>query len=153
MNALDLKVPPPVLVLLLALAMSIGAAPGPTIQLDAEVRWVAAAAVALLGVAINFAGIAAFRQARTTVSPLKPENASSLVTGGVFRFTRNPMYVGLLLLLVAWAIFLAVPWVLVGPLIFAAYMTRFQIVPEERVLASRFGEQYAQYKASVRRWF
>ena len=70
----------------------------------------------------------------------------------VYRYTRNPMYVGLLLLLVGWAAFLCAPWALAGPLAFHAYIERFQIVPEERALLSMFGESYGGYKARVRRW-
>jgi len=76
-----------------------------------------------------------------------------LVTGGIYRFTRNPMYVGLLLVLVAWATFLSSLWTLVGPLAFVLYITRFQIKPEESALATLFGQPYADYRAKVRRWF
>jgi protein-S-isoprenylcysteine O-methyltransferase Ste14 len=76
----------------------------------------------------------------------------SLVTGGIYRYTRNPMYVGLVFVLVGWAAFLASLWTLVGPLACALYLQRFQIEPEERVLGERFGAAYADYAASVRRW-
>lgn len=78
--------------------------------------------------------------------------ASSLVTNGVYRFTRNPMYVGLLLALSGWAAFLSSPSALVYLVAFVLYMNRFQIEPEERVLASRFGADYAAYRTRVRRW-
>ena len=83
---------------------------------------------------------------------MKPEAASSLVTGGIYRVTRNPMYVGLLFVLVAWAAFLWAPWAMLGPILFVTYMNRFQIRPEERTLMRTFGDDYARYKIAVRRW-
>ena len=86
------------------------------------------------------------------MSPLKPDTASRLVTSGVYGFTRNPMYLGLCLVLAGWAFFLSSPLMLLGPLAFILYITRFQIVPEERSLSSLFGEAFADYQAKVRRW-
>lgn len=115
-------------------------------------RVVAAAAIALAGAAVSLSGAMAFRRMKTTVNPFRPERASSLVTSGVYRMTRNPMYVGLLLVLVGWAVLLANLWSALGPVVFVAYITRFQIKPEERALSSLFGEEYASYKSRVRRW-
>ena len=85
--------------------------------------------------------------------PRAPERSSRLVTGGVYRFSRNPMYLALALFLLAWALWLGNGAALVWPALFAAYLTRFQIVPEERALAAKFGQEYAQYCRRVRRWF
>ena len=62
------------------------------------------------------------------------------------------MYVGLLVLLFAWAVFLSSAWALLGPVVFVLYMNRFQIAPEERVLSGMFGTDYSAYKSRVRRW-
>ncbi len=97
-------------------------------------------------------GVIAFRHARTTINPTKPDASSALVSAGVFRITRNPMYLGLLLLLFSFAIYLSSVWALPIPLLFAAYIDRFQIAAEERVLSRLFGADYATYKAKVRRW-
>jgi protein-S-isoprenylcysteine O-methyltransferase Ste14 len=83
---------------------------------------------------------------------MKPETATALVCGGVYTVTRNPMYLGLLVLLIAWAVYLSSAWALLGPLAFAVYITRFQILPEERALGTLFGAEYAAYRARVRRW-
>lgn len=93
-----------------------------------------------------------FRKVGTTVHPLEPNKATYLVTDGVFRFSRNPMYLGLLLLLIGWAVWLgsASPW-LVPPL-FVIVLTLVQIIPEERALHQRFGEEYVSYQRSVSRW-
>jgi protein-S-isoprenylcysteine O-methyltransferase Ste14 len=86
------------------------------------------------------------------VNPLDPSKASRLVTDGVFRVSRNPMYLGLVLLLIAWSIWLgsASPW-LVPPL-FVILLTVVQIILEEHALSQRFGEQYLAYQRSVARW-
>lgn len=152
MNALELKVPPPVVALVLALAMWAVSRLTLTFEVDASLRIAVAISIALIGGAFSAAGITAFRRAQTTLNPMKPETASSLVTSGIYRVTRNPMYVGLLFVLVGWAAFLCAPWALAGPVVFVAYMTRFQIAPEEKALMSAFGEAYASYNARVRRW-
>ena len=153
MNALELKVPPPAVALVFAAAMWGIATIAAPIAVPDIVRHVVAAAIALAGGCISLAGVISFRRARTTVNPLKPENASALVTAGIYRFTRNPMYVGLLVVLLAWAVFLSSAWALLGPVAFALYIDRFQIAPEERVLASMFGAAYLGYKTRTRRWF
>ena len=112
----------------------------------------AALVIAAIGAAFDVAGILAFGRAKTTVNPMKPEKSAALVCSGVYRITRNPMYVGMVLILLAWAVYLTSPWALFGPLAFAAYITRFQIKPEERMLAARFGDAFANYQARVRRW-
>ncbi len=152
MRALELKVLPPVVALTILLAMWVISLFTPSAEIGLLFRALAGATIALLGVGISFSGVAAFRRAETTVNPMKPGDASSLVTNGVFRFTRNPMYLGMLLVIIGWAVFLSAPWVFAGPLAFVAYLTRFQITPEERVLASIFGEPYRSYISQVRRW-
>ncbi len=108
--------------------------------------------LALLGALTCLAGVVAFRRAKTTVNPMKPDSTSSLVVSGIYGYTRNPMYLGFLLLLMAWAPALSNVLALVLLLAFVLYMTRFQILPEERLLASRFARDYAEYRARVRRW-
>ena len=111
-----------------------------------------AVTLAIAGVTFDLLGLWAFRRARTTINPMKPGKASALVTGGVYQVTRNPMYVGLALLLAAWAVHLSRLWPLIGPALFVLYMNRFQIGPEERVMRGKFGDAYAAYAARVRRW-
>lgn len=134
-------------VLMWVVSMGAGA-----LEISLPTRSVAALAIAALGVAFSAAGLVQFRRFKTTVNPTKPETASALVSSGVFNVTRNPMYVGLALVLVAWAAFLASPWTLMGPLAFGLYIDRFQIAPEERALSKLFGVEYSTYKARVRRW-
>lgn len=152
MHKLELKIPPPAVALLLAVAMWGLSRWTPPVELAPAVRLAAAALIALAGLGFDLAGVISFRRARTTVNPLRPEKAAAVVTSGVYRITRNPMYLGMALILLAWAVFLSSAWALLGPLMFVLYITRFQIKPEERVLAALFGSSYADYRASVRRW-
>lgn len=152
MQTLELKVPPPVVALLVVVVMWGVSLNALSWEAPAPVRIAVALAIAAVGAAFSVAGVIAFRRARTTVNPMKPEAASSLVSSGVYNVTRNPMYVGLLLVLVAWAAFLSSALSLFGPLAFAAYIGRFQIRPEERALSALFGAEYSAYKARVRRW-
>jgi protein-S-isoprenylcysteine O-methyltransferase Ste14 len=152
LRALEHRIPPPVVGALVAAAMWLVAGYGPQLPLPAAARYATVAVFAVAGIAFDVFGIAAFRSARTTVNPLKPERASSVVTGGVYRVSRNPMYLGLALLLIAWAVYLGAAWPLAGPVVYVAVITRLQIVPEERVLRAMFGEAYGAYAARVRRW-
>lgn len=124
----------------------------PRVDASPSARLAPAIVIGLVGIAFSSAGAIAFRRSRTTVNPLHPERASSLVTCGVYRVTRNPMYVGMLLGLLAWAVGLASPISLAGPVAFIMYISRFQIGPEERVLRAKFGQQFEAYRSSVRRW-
>jgi protein-S-isoprenylcysteine O-methyltransferase Ste14 len=152
MKALEVKIPPPAVAAAIAVAMWGISLLLPLLQIPGALRLGAAAAIGLAGIGFSAAGVLEFRRARTTLNPTKPEQASSLVSSGVFRITRNPMYVGLLCVLVAWAVFLASAWALLGPVAFVLYTDRFQIAPEERVLAKLFGSEYTDYQARVRRW-
>lgn len=152
MHPLDHKIPPPVVGALAAAGMWLISPMGPSLPVGDAPRHVVSGLLAVIGLGFDLLGILAFRAARTTVNPLRPERASVLVVGGVYTFTRNPMYVGLLFLLLAWAVHLAAVSAFAGPVIYLLYITRFQILPEERVLEKTFGEQYRQYAGRVRRW-
>lgn len=149
---LEAKIPPPVLFVTTGAVMWFAARLWPALAFELPGRLAIAVALGAGGAAMATAAAAAFRRARTTFNPLRPEAASTLVTSGVFRISRNPMYVGLLLALTGWAVFLsnAAAFLLVPA--FVAYMNRFQIAPEERVLAAKFGDDFAAYRRAVRRW-
>lgn len=152
MNWLEHKVPPPVAAALAGLGMWLIARASGTIAVDSDVRTSVAGALVLIGLAFDLSGLYAFRRARTTINPLRPGAASSLVVGGVYRITRNPMYVGLAAMLLGWTVYLGAPLALLGPAAFVAFITRFQILPEERVLAEKFGPAFDAYRKTVRRW-
>ena len=153
MNFLELKVPPPLVALIVGVLMWVIAKLGPLLAVPATVRITAALILVAVGVAVAAAGVVSFRRAKTTLNPTEPESATSLVSSGIYAVTRNPMYLGWLLLLVGWAAYLASPVALIiGPLGFWLYIDRFQIIPEERALAKIFGSSFATYAAKVRRW-
>jgi len=110
------------------------------------------AALFVAGAIMGFGALQRFRHHQTTVSPTKPQHTSHLVTCGVYRLSRNPMYLGLLCWLLAWGCYLGGIWVWLGPIMLVVWLTRFQIMPEERLLRARFGDEYARYCLRVRRW-
>ncbi len=149
---LETKVPPPVVFLILAFAMAALARFSPHAPFDPSVRIPLAFAIIALGLMIGLLAFLHFQTAKTTLDPVKIDAASALVTEGVYRFSRNPMYLGLTIMLVGWAIFLAAPWTAIGPAVFIAYITQYQIEPEERALTKKFGGAYRQYQLQTRRW-
>ncbi|BCG25283.1 membrane protein [Pseudomonas tohonis] len=152
MDRLEKRIPPVLATLVCALLMALLAYLLPPVGIAWAWRLGAALALAALGAGVCLAGVASFRRARTTVNPLVPEQASSLVQAGIYRHTRNPMYLGFAILLVAWAALLGAPLSLFAVAGFVMYLDRFQIVPEERALAGLFGADYTRYRERVRRW-
>ena len=152
MSVLENRIPPPVVGLVIAIFMWLATGWLPTTSLPPWAIYSVAAGTLLVGLVFSFGGMRAFRHAGTTVNPIRIENASSLVEDGIYGISRNPMYVGVTLALCAWGFFLDRPWTLIGPAIFVAYITRFQIIPEERMLARKFGDSYRDYSRRVRRW-
>ena len=153
MRFLELRVPPPLVGVIIAAAMwFIASSLPPLLPLPVSARLPVAVILALVGVAIALSGVISFRRAQTTVNPLKPETSTALVTTGIYRITRNPMYLGMLIVLLAWAAYLSTAWALLGPVAFALYITRFQIIPEERALRSLFGTTFVEYTQRTRPW-
>lgn len=148
----ELLVPPVVLVLAFAGLMWLAARATPA--LDVSLRWAPSAALVCVvaGLAVTVAGVAAFRRARTTVDPTRPHLSSSVVVSGVYRWSRNPMYLGFALCLAGWALHLGNAAAGCFVPAFVLYLNRFQIAPEERALEARFGDAYTAYRRKVRRW-
>ena len=154
MNQLELKIPPVMVLLLVGAGMWGLTWLAPQLGLYVLPRVLRGVALAGGGVGIAFAwaGIWSFHKAKTTVNPTTPDASSSVVTTGVYRLSRNPMYVGMLFILIGWAFYLSHALAWLGIPAFILYMNRFQIVPEERILAEKFGDEYQNYLQSVRRW-
>jgi len=153
LSALELKLSPVMTAIGLAAVMWWLARYTPGFSLAPELRMTALIVLCGAGAAIGFAGIWSFRRVRTTVNPWRPRASSALVMSGVYRRTRNPMYLGLLLALAGWGLYLANLYCLLLALTFVPYMNRFQIRPEERALEQAFGEVFVEYCRQVRRWF
>lgn len=152
MQSLELKIPPVVLVILIAgLMWTLGSVFSDTAFHHA---WSTAVATGIggIGLVVSLLGVLAFRRANTTVDPRVPDQTTSLVSSGIYRLSRNPMYLGFLLTLIGWGIYISNTLALVCPLIFVLYMNRFQIDPEERYMLQKFGSEYRIYMRKVRRW-
>jgi protein-S-isoprenylcysteine O-methyltransferase Ste14 len=152
MTFLEHRVPPPIVGLLCGIAMWYLSRQIPGVTLQDSIRISLAILTCGIGLAIMLTGVISFRRAQTTINPLKPETATALVTSGVYRYTRNPMYLGMLLVLLGWSVFLASPAALTGVVAFGLYIQRFQILPEERALVAVFGSTFTDYMSRVRRW-
>lgn len=148
---LDNRIPPLVVMLIFGWVMGAIAGMTPFASFLFAQRGLAAAPFALAGLLLMVFAAIQFRAARTTLDPLRP-GASKLVTGGLFRLSRNPIYLGMLLVLVGWAVFLCNPLTLLGLWAFMLFVNRFQIGPEERVLRAQFGEAFDAYATRTRRW-
>lgn len=152
MDSLELRVPPVALMLVCGAAMWVLAWLLPSLRWPLPGQAALAILLLICGVAAALIGVVQFRRSRTTVNPMTPDASTALVVTGIYRRTRNPMYLGFLLVLIALAAWLAnLASLLVLPM-FVVYMNRFQILPEERALAARFGQQFEDYRRSVRRW-
>lgn len=156
---LELKLPPVLLVAIAAGLIFVSPAfsflplaPKGSLSQFSELVQAVSITLMLMGVLIAIAGVLQFRRHQTTVNPVNPHDASSLVTTGIYRHTRNPMYLGMLISLLGWTMWWLQPLGLVVVALFTYYMTRFQIVPEERALVSHFGHQFAAYCQRTRRW-
>ena len=152
MNRLELLIPPPLIMLTTGVLMWVASMlfPGLAFPWLHNAAW--GSAIALLGLAISLSGVATFKHARTTVDPRRPAEATTLITSGIYRYSRNPMYLGVMLVLIGWALFLSnllSALLIVG---FVLYINRYQILPEERLLQEKFGADFIAYKGKVRRW-
>ncbi len=152
MNILQLKIPPPVYLLTFAGLMWLLDKQLPLLELIPS-PWNRLGLI-LIGTAflIDFWSLGLFFRAHTTFNPIHPERTRSLVTDGPYRYTRNPMYVGMLVILTGWGIHLGslAPFLLLP--LFVLTLTVQQIIPEEKILAEKFGNTYLAYQKRVRRW-
>ena len=149
---MKLKIPPPLQALIIASLMWGLDQLMPVAKIIIPGKLVFIILLVILGSLIDLSAIYAFVKVNTTVNPLKPDSASTLVISGIFKFSRNPMYLGMLLLLTAWAIWLGNFFNVALLVLFPLYITFFQIKPEEKALTELFSDSYIQYCAETRRW-
>ncbi|WP_201346163.1 methyltransferase family protein [Pragia fontium] len=152
LSYLELRIPPPIIfmisLLLIALLNWLLPVNFPQTTLFMALCGVSFLASGLIGLI----SLRAFIRVKTTVNPIKVQSASTLVVNGLYGFSRNPMYLALALLLLSVCLYLANPWTALGVLFFVLFITRFQIIPEEKALTEEFGERYQAYRKRVRRW-
>ena len=149
---LETRIPPPVVMLAMGALAWLGATHVPSANVHVPWREGVIALLVVLGLALNLGPKVLFQRAGTTINPLHPAQSTRLVAAGVYRYTRNPMYVGQAVLLLAWVAWLENAASLLALPLFVAYLTRFQILPEERALAARFPDEFAALRAKARRW-
>ena len=106
----------------------------------------------ILGLIVFISAVRSFKKQKTTVNPLKPKQASSLVTSGIFGFSRNPMYLGMLIILIAISFKFNLVGGIVISLFFYLFITKFQILPEEEAMNELFGDEFIEYSNRTRRW-
>ncbi len=149
---LEHKIPPPIVALttLVGVYWSSQASSLSSLAIDAPL-WLSIT-TAVLGLGIMLSGALEFRKAKTTVNPLNPEQASELVVSGIFKVTRNPMYLGMSLIIIAASLALGNLIGLVWMMGFMLYIQVFQIKPEERAMHKLFGDSFNDYCQRVRRW-
>jgi len=154
-DSLELKIPPLAVVLIAAGLMLLMRWLTPTlvVSLDLDVRMWAALPVLAAGIAIAVAGVIQFRRSHTTVNPMTPERTSALVSSGIYRYTRNPMYLGMALAYATVALMFNALWPLLLLVPVLVVIRYYVIGREERYLAQRFGQPYLDYCTRVRRWF
>ena len=145
-------VPPPLWMLIFAVSMWVLNHSWPVLTIIPEpwnrLGW----CVIAIAPAAPIAALIEFRRAHTTVNPHKPETTTTLVTSGVYAYTRNPMYLGLSILILGWAIKLGTLSPVMGPMLFVPLIQRLQIRPEEHALRMQFGNTYDRYCYRVNRW-
>jgi protein-S-isoprenylcysteine O-methyltransferase Ste14 len=151
-HLLELKIPPLALLLIVGAMMWLAARAAPSLRFTFRGQVALSVVVVIAGVLISISGIATFLRAKTTINPMSPAAASALVTSGIYKLTRNPMYLGLAVILTGWMLWLAnvLPFAFIAGFVF--YLNRFQIAPEERTLEALFGREFSEYRAKVRRW-
>ena len=144
------KIPPPIVTLICALIIYFSSSffPSYTFPLFNAMSILSLGS----GLLLIFLAVNSFKKSQTTINPLQPDLASSLVTDGVFKYSRNPMYLGMLFIL----IFISLRFNLIGgslvALGFVIYITKYQIVPEEIAMVKLFNDKFIAYKSRVRRW-
>jgi protein-S-isoprenylcysteine O-methyltransferase Ste14 len=152
MKFLENKVPPPLVAVIAAASMWWLSKFTSTLVLAETIRYSLVFGFVSVGIFFALSGAISFRLAKTTVNPLKPDTASALVTSGIYQFTRNPMYVGFVAFLLAWASFIGTVWGIGFIAGYIAFIQRFQVMPEERALTKIFKDEFIEYKTKVRPW-
>lgn len=152
LKKLELKIPPPVLTIISILLMWGLAKMTASSSFFFSGQKAIAVILILIGIAFGLIGIFSFKKSSTTTNPSQPETTSQLVTSGIFKLSRNPMYLGIVWVLLGWLVFLGNLFSLLIPILFVLYLTQFQIKPEEKILCKKFGKAYETYKKSTRRW-
>ena len=144
------RIPPPIVALICGLVIYYTRCLFPSC--DSNILKILSPIFLILGLLIGFSAILKFIKNKTTVNPVKIENASTLVNSGIFKYTRNPMYLGMLFILISISLNFNLYGGIIVVLFFYFFIDKFQIVPEEKIMEEIFGDEYVEYKKTTRRW-
>ena len=147
---METKIPPPIVTLVFGLSIYFSRELFPAVKTEQSFNL--GMCLLLLGFFVLISAVRLFKQDKTTVNPLSPEQATTLVTEGIFKFSRNPMYLGMAFVLAAMAVFFNVIGGIILIILFCVYITKFQIIPEERAMMNLFAQDFDEYKKATRRW-
>ena len=147
---METKIPPPIVTLVFGLLIYFSQGIFPSIE--NQLTFYVGIFIMLLGFSILISAVRSFKRSKTTVNPLNPEQATKLVTDGIFKYSRNPMYLGMALVLGSIAVFFNLIGGIILISLFCAYITKFQIIPEEKAMIDLFSQDFDQYKQTTRRW-
>jgi protein-S-isoprenylcysteine O-methyltransferase Ste14 len=147
---METKIPPPIVTLIFGFAIYLSRKIFPEIEIQYSSFF--GIFLLLLGFFILISAVKLFRNDKTTVNPLSPEQATKLVTNGIFKLSRNPMYLGMALILASVAVFFNIIGGIISMALFCLYITKFQIIPEEKAMKDLFAQDFEQYMQATRRW-
>ena len=147
---METKIPPPIVTLLFGL--SIYFSRGIFQAVEVKYSFYIAILLLILGLTVLISAVRLFRKDKTTVNPLSPEQATKLVMDGIFKYSRNPMYLGMAFILGSIAVFFNLIGGIILIALFCLYITKFQIIPEEKAMSNLFSQDFDKYKQTTRRW-
>ena len=147
---METKIPPPIVTLIFGFATYLSRKIFPEIEIQYSSFF--GIFLLLLGFFILISAVKLFRNDKTTVNPLSPEQATKLVTNGIFKLSRNPMYLGMAVILASVAVFFNIIGGIISMALFCLYITKFQIIPEEKAMKELFAQDFERYMQATRRW-
>ena len=145
-----IKIPPPILVLILTSLVYFSSTKLESIYLP--YRQKVSVLILIIGIVVIISPVFDFIKSKTTVNPIKFQNVNRLVTTGIYRYSRNPMYLGMILIIISTTVYYLNFLSVFSPLIFYIWINKFQISREEIFLEGKFGNEYLKYKSKTRRW-
>ena len=144
------KIPPPLVVLILVISTFFSSKKIDLIQIP--LQNLISIFILSMGILILLNPVLKFKKSKTTINPIKFKKVNKLVTSGIYKYSRNPMYLGLLMIVISSSIFYLNIYSILTPLFFYVWINRFQIKREEIFLTEKFGKEYLLYMTRTRRW-
>ena len=145
-----LKIPPPILVIILITSIYFSSDKLDLISIP--YRTLFSIVILSIGILVIINPVVKFIKSKTTVNPVEFKNVEKLVTSGIYKYSRNPMYLGMIMILISTTVYYLNFYSLLTPFIFYFWINRFQIKREEVFLEEKFGQEYLSYKTKTRRW-